>query len=424
VGHWFDGDGAVLAVHFGEGKAEGVYRYVQTAAYQAEEQADQFRYSNYGMYPPGPFWQRFRGLKNAANTSVLALSDRLLALWEGGWPHALDRQTLATLGADDLGGLAANATYSAHPKRDGQTGEIFNVGARIGPQARINLYRSDAKGRLQQQGSFEQPGVAMLHDFVLAGRYLILCLPPLRLHLWLVLLGLKPYSQALQWQPQHGTEIVVCDRETLSVVSRIQTEPWFQWHFGNGAELADGSVVFDVVRYADFATNQFLQEVVTGSTTTPAPAQLWRVRLEPRAGRVLQMVSWGDRHCEFPTVKPQVVGQPWRYTYLSLQRSSTYQTQELLSTIGRFDHETGDWSIATMPDSCYATEATYAPDAAQSDRGWLLAVVFDGQRNCSEVWAWDADRLEDGPILQLALPEIIPIGFHGTWQGSSGLYPT
>ncbi|MEN9223547.1 MAG: carotenoid oxygenase family protein, partial [Thermostichus sp. BF3_bins_97] len=30
VGHWFDGDGAILAVHFGSGRATGLYRYVQT----------------------------------------------------------------------------------------------------------------------------------------------------------------------------------------------------------------------------------------------------------------------------------------------------------------------------------------------------------------------------------------------------------
>lgn len=30
VGHWFDGDGAVLGIHFHQGTAKGVYRYVQT----------------------------------------------------------------------------------------------------------------------------------------------------------------------------------------------------------------------------------------------------------------------------------------------------------------------------------------------------------------------------------------------------------
>ena len=107
MGHWFDGDGAILGVHFSENGAIGVYRYVQTAGYQAEAQADALLFGNYGMTPQGFLWQRWRrGFKNAANTSVLALPERLLALWEGGQPHALDLETLETHGLSDLGRLA------------------------------------------------------------------------------------------------------------------------------------------------------------------------------------------------------------------------------------------------------------------------------------------------------------------------------
>src|SRR4028119_1469022 len=58
VGHWFDGDGAILAVHFntrldkGGSGATGLYRYVQTDGYQEEAAADQLLYGNYGMTAP------------------------------------------------------------------------------------------------------------------------------------------------------------------------------------------------------------------------------------------------------------------------------------------------------------------------------------------------------------------------------------
>ncbi|MBD0311802.1 MAG: carotenoid oxygenase family protein, partial [Microcoleus sp. T3-bin5] len=118
AGHWFDGDGAILAVHFTDVGATAVYRYVQTAGYLAEEKADKFLYSIYGMTAPGPVWLRWsKTVKNAANTSVLALPDRLLALWEGGPPHRLDLQTLETQGTDDLGSLDSKFVYSAHCKR-------------------------------------------------------------------------------------------------------------------------------------------------------------------------------------------------------------------------------------------------------------------------------------------------------------------
>jgi len=55
VSHWFDGDGAVLAVHFAGGTAQATYRYVRSAGFTDEEDADQFLYSGYGSLAPGPF---------------------------------------------------------------------------------------------------------------------------------------------------------------------------------------------------------------------------------------------------------------------------------------------------------------------------------------------------------------------------------
>ena len=91
VGHWFDGDGAILAVHFTSDGAKAVYRYVKTEGYQLEEKANQYLFPNYGMKAPGFFWNNWvKDVKNAANTSVLSLPDKLLALWEGGYPHSLN----------------------------------------------------------------------------------------------------------------------------------------------------------------------------------------------------------------------------------------------------------------------------------------------------------------------------------------------
>lgn len=133
VGHWFDGDGAILAVHFKGSNASAIYRYVQTEGFKEETKAGKLLYGNYGMTAPGAFWnQWFKPIKNAANTSVLALPDKLLALWEGGNPHKLDLENLDTLGKDNLEKLEDGMGYSAHPKVDAETGEIFNFGVSPG----------------------------------------------------------------------------------------------------------------------------------------------------------------------------------------------------------------------------------------------------------------------------------------------------
>ncbi|HEY9751062.1 MAG TPA: carotenoid oxygenase family protein [Allocoleopsis sp.] len=415
--HWFDGDGAILGVHFTDGGATGTYRFVQTAGYQAEAQAGRLIYSGYGLLPPGSFWERFtKGVKNAANTSVLALPDKLLALWEGGHPHALNLESLETLGIDNLNQLHNGLTYSAHPKRDPQTGDIFNFGVSYGKTGQLHVYRSDQTGQIRQQNAIALDSLPLIHDFVLAGPYLIFCLPAVRLNPLPLLLRLQSYSEALTWQPQLGTQILVLDRDTLNIISRGEAEPWFQWHFGNGFVETDGSISLDIVRYPDFQTNQHLKEVATGQTHTAAKATLWQLRLNPHTGKVLSLSELFDRGCEFPVVNPQDVGQASRFTYLSVHRPDIDTRHELFGAIARFDHQTGQLMTADLGTNCYPTEPIYAPDRHDPNQGWILTVVFDGHQDRSEVQIFASDRLDDAPVCRLALPSIIPLGFHGTWR--------
>lgn len=416
MGHWFDGDGAILGVHFTEAGATGVYRYVQTAGYQAEAEAGALRYGNYGMVPPGALWNRFRqGAKNVANTSVIALPDRLLALWEGGQPHALDLDTLETQGLENLGSLGAEQPYSAHPKRDPQTGDIFNFGVSYGKKGMLHLYRSDKTGAIQRQNTVTLDHLPMIHDFVLAGPYLLFCISPLSLNPLPLLARLKSYSDCLNWKPELGTQILVIDRNTLEVVSRSEAEPWYQWHFGNGALNDYGLLVVDMARYPDFDTNQFLKEVASGQTKAEAPSALWRLCINPKTGKLEEADRVLDRDCEFPVVSPHEVGQASRYTYLSLRRQDAPRT-DLFGTIGCFDYQTGELTEADLGEHCYATEPIFAPDPDQPERGWVLTVVFDCDLNQSEVYIFDSAHLNREPVCRLALPSVVPMGFHGTWQ--------
>ncbi len=417
MGHWFDGDGAILAVHFTDAGATGVYRYVQTEGYKEETAANQLLYGNYGMTAPGPIWNTWlKQFKNAANTSVLALPDKLLALWEGGKPHALDLQNLETCGEDDLGGLSNGLSYSAHCKRDLQTGEIFNFGVTPGLNATLNVYKSDSTGKIIQKAQFQLDGVPLVHDFVLAGEYLIFCIPPVRMNPLPTLLGLSSYSDSLEWKPQLGTQIWVIDRQTLTLVSRSETEPWYQWHFGNGYVDDSGRVNVDIARYEDFQTNQYLKEVATGETHTPAKSSLSRLQLNPQTGKVTAIEQVLDRHCEFPGVPPENVGQPSRYTYLSTFRQETDISQEILNAIARFDHQAEKLTIADCGENRYPSEPIYVQDAENPNQAWVITVVYDGNSHNSEVWVFDADRLDEEPVCRLGLPSVIPHSFHGTWK--------
>lgn len=426
VGHWFDGDGAVLAVRFGDAGASAAYRCVRTHGFEAEARAGRLLYGNYGMTAPGPIWNQWRRpLKNAANTSVLALPDRLLALWEGGQPHALDLASLATLGLDDLdgtlpsgGGPLGQSAFSAHPKRDPATGEIFNFGIAMGGRhAVLNLYRCASDGRVAAHAQHRLAGLPLIHDFVLAGPWLVFLVPPVRIRLWPVMSGTASFCDAMRWRPELGTQVLVFDRERLTLSARGEIEAGYQWHFGNGAARADGRVVLDHARYEDFATNRHLREVAGGRTETPARASLWRLTLDPRTARIEEHVPVCDRSLEFPVVAPGRVGQPWERTFVVMHRRGTDPARERYDTLASIDPASGRVSEADLGHGRYPTEAVLAADAeAGPRRHWLLTLVYDGHAHASEVWVFAAERLDDGPVCVLGLPRVIPIGFHGCWH--------
>ncbi|WP_013334439.1 carotenoid oxygenase family protein [Gloeothece verrucosa] len=411
--HWFDGDGAILAVHFTDEGATGIYRYVQTQAYQAEEKAAKFFFGSYGRTPKGSIWNQLTlPVKNNANSGVLALDDCLLALWEAGAPYALNPKTLETLGLDKRLGLKEDDPYSTHPKQDPESGDIYNFGVRFGPKGSLMLYRSDATGKIQQKGQVSLDGLPLIHDFVLTKNYLIFFIPPVRLNLFPFLAKQKSFSDCLAWQPKKGMQILVIDRQKFTVVSQGITEPWFQWRFGNAYEDQDGTVVIDILRYDDFRINQFLQEVCHGNPQTPPIGSLWQMRLDPKTAKLLAQQKLVSESCEYPTFAPHLLGKPCRYTYLSLIE------EKFPKTIGCFDQQTGILTKADLGMNCYPVSPIYAPDKNDREKGWILTEVFDGEQVKSEVWIFDALALEKGPVCRLALPKVVPFGFHGTWKAA------
>ncbi len=419
VGHWFDGDGGILAVRIEGGKARGRYRYVQTAGYQAEEKAGRYCFKNYGMLAPGPWPLRMLPpFKNAANTSVLALGDRLLALWEGGLPHRLDLETLETLGLETLGlepfdPLRSRETYSAHPKIDPHSGEIFNFGVEPGPRTKLNLYRSNAAGQLLQRASFPLSGVPLIHDMALAGPYLVVLIPPVRLRLGPALLNLKSLSDSFAWQPHRGTEIWVFDRATLQRVSRSKAPAWFQWHISNGYVDPQGHLVIDLVRYPDFRTNEYLKTWPLGWVGEDAGGQFWRLRLDPATAQLQAEHLLFDQPCEFPVVAPSQVGQLAKEVLFVTHRPGGQVPGEIAGAIARFQPDTQTLRLLDFGPNAYPFAPVYAETGGGTS--YVFVLMFDGTLQRTELWILNLETWGDPPACRLAIPTVVPFGFHGTW---------
>ena len=128
--HWFDGDGMVHGVWFEDGEARYASRLVDTRALHMENHKGQAIWP--GVLGPFDFSLPIAPIKDTANTDLVYFKKQLLALWyESGGLHALDPNTLESVGLQDFGG-ALKVPISAHSKVDPATGDflVFGYGDR------------------------------------------------------------------------------------------------------------------------------------------------------------------------------------------------------------------------------------------------------------------------------------------------------
>ncbi|BAZ44880.1 carotenoid oxygenase [Chondrocystis sp. NIES-4102] len=415
IAHWFDGDGGILKVNFTGETATAMYRYVQTEAYQQESAEGKFSFGSYGRLPSGSFWQKLTvPIKNRANSGIIALENRLLALWNAGSPYVVNPNNLATQGIDpNFGTEKAELPYSSSPKIDPETGRIYNFGIEYGTKAQLKLYCSDRTGRIIQQADIPLEGFPYIHNFILAGRYLVFFIPPLRLKLLPFLSKQKSFADALSWKPELGTEILIIDHHTFEVVSEGITAPWFSWNYSNGYVDQVGNIVIQAVCYPDFGINEFLKYVPSNHLASSSKGKLREITINPQTGQVINNQSPLNNFCEYPVVAEQDVGKPWRFTYLSVYSHNNNVAQDLPDTIARFDRQTGELTTANLGKNYYPVLMVHVNNAAED---WLLVQVFNGNSGKSEVWVFDTDQLDSKPVCKLALPAPIPFGFAGVWQ--------
>ena len=107
--HVLDGDGYLgrISIDGSAGRASFKGRFVRTADFEEEEAADAILKRNtFGTQPEGGVLANAGrlALKNVANTNVVTLGGKVLALWEAGMPQRVVPSTMECEGSDDLGG--------------------------------------------------------------------------------------------------------------------------------------------------------------------------------------------------------------------------------------------------------------------------------------------------------------------------------
>ena len=316
--HWFDGDGMIQAVRFDNG-IHYRNRYVATENWRDETRAGHIRHRGFGkMRTGGMLANAFRVPANVSNTSVVLNDGKLLSLWEGGPPYELDPATLETRGVADFGGTVK--AFSAHPRIDPLSGELFNFGIDYGPRTTLTPYRLQ-RGTVSRLPAVALPYPLMNHDFVLTEHYLVFCLGPILVHSFKFALGMTSFDGALHWEGGKPTLILLLPRDG-GPPRYIEAEPFFQFHFANGYEH-DGAIVLDVARYPDYAVvGEALRNFWQSDWPARGMATLTRLRIDLASGKVDGRPHPAGNANEFPRFDLRRTGKPYRFAYIACNPST------------------------------------------------------------------------------------------------------
>jgi carotenoid cleavage dioxygenase len=390
--HWFLGNGMVHGVALRAGRA---------AWYRSRFVRDDEVVAAKGWPPVAGPQREFPLGGGIANTNVIGHAGRTLAIVEGGnLPVELGRE-LETVARSDFGGTLPSG-FTAHPKRDPDTGELHAAVYGVGTEY-IQYVVVGVDGRVRKTVDVPVPGAPMVHDCAITKNYFLLLDLPVVLDraAFERTGGGLPYT----WQPEYGARVGLLPRDGgAGDVIWHEIEPCFVFHPLNAFEDADGRVVLDVVRHPQtFASERY--------QAGNGPPTLDRWTIDPHGGPVKEE-RLDDRPQEFPRHDERRVGKPHRYGY-SIQIGAGFRFEALLKHDLR---ERRTERHVERPERLFMEPVFVprTPDAAEDD-GWVLAYTYDEDTKRSAVVILSAQDFAAGPIATIDLPTRVPFGFHGNW---------
>ncbi len=369
--HWFVGDGMVHGIRIEEGKVA---------------------------------WYRNRYVKGGANTHVIGHAGKTLAIVESGPKPIHLTEELETVGPYDFDGTLPGA-FSAHPKRDPDTGDLHVMTYNPGPPPFMLQYvHVSAAGKVVKTVDIPVAGPVMVHDTSITENWVLVYDLPVTANQGLIKQG---YRFPMQWNPDYGARVGLLPRAGgAEDIVWIDVPLCYVFHPMNAYETADGQVSVDVCRYDRMFDGNF-----NGPFANNVELTLDRWRLDPRR-RTVSSERIDDRAQEFPRCHPDLESKPYRYGYAVEVRGPSFPQ------ILKHDLQTGT-TMAHDLRGRSSGEAVFVPreGATAEDDGFLMSWVYDAKADVSEFVVLDAQAMVQ--LASVRLPVRVPYGFHGSWIGDA-----
>jgi carotenoid cleavage dioxygenase len=433
--HWFIGEGMAHGLRLRGGKAHWYRnRYVRSA--------DVARALG-ETWPGGP---HHGGFDFAANTNIIGHAGKTFAIAEiGVRPYELTDE-LETVGSSDFCGTLFGG-YTAHPKRDPQTGELHAVSYNPARGNVVQYTVTAVDGKVRRTVNIRLNAQTMMHDFSLTEKYIVLYDLPVALDLGTALSsrpakavagmltrlaerhaapdfvlrtimsrsersGPPRLGMPYRWAPERQARVGVLPREGAAFDIRwFEVKPCYVFHPLNAydsAGLQGDRIVLDVVRHASVFNS--------GHRIVPEAPSLDRWTVDLGTGKVTEE-RLDDTAQEFPRVDERLVGRRHRYGYAVGYSDGATGTPD---AVLKHDLTTRRTEKSSFGPGREPSEFVFVPstaDAAEDD-GVAMGFVYDRSTDRSDLVLLDGQTLET--VASVHLPARVPHGFHGNWVPTEG----
>lgn len=414
LNHLFDGDAYLSSWRFREGKVELMGRFLPTPERLKEADAKKMLFNEFGTFAENP---RNSGT-NQPNVNVIEWNGKLLGLSETGLPTVIDPKTFDFGGYEDFQkAIPDYLTFTAHPRIDSRSGDMYAWGVEKRPPGHLHLYHIERKTNTANLlYKLALNGVYMIHDAMLTENYFLLVVPPMQYDIQSAMAGTKTFGDALKYKKELPTRLIIFPRDTNGGTARpfeIELPGEIAFHYGNAYETGKGNIVFEMVSGANGAIlewlrrwrrNEFLQPDSTYLTQS-----LKQVTVNITSRSLVGRVDLAET-VEFPRYDLRLTGQKSRFLY------ATEKSNAENAAIVRVDLRTRKLHKVTAGRQRTYGESVFTPKSASpnEDQGWIFTQGYDSERNETFLEIRDAQTLEFQSRIWAA-GQHFSLGFHGNF---------
>ncbi len=407
--HLFDGDAYFAGWRFDEGRVSLQGRFIQTKGRLKEKEAGKMLYSDYGTRAPGSGM----GGKNQPSVNVIEWRGKLLGLSEGGLPTIVNPQNFDFEGYENFGGVVPNdLTFTAHPRFDPKTGDMFAWGFEKRPPGVMHIFRINrAAGQAETLYKMPQKAFNMVHDAMLTENYFVILIMPTAYDMQMVRDG-KTMSEALKFAENQPTVLYAFPRDNQqgkAAPIEIELPPYTIFHYGNAFEKSPNKIAFEVITSEKYEFLEVLRNWRTDRMPELKPNNLRQITVD-LSKRIVGSSDELAQNVEFPRYDSRLAGKKTRYLYVA---ENLYGENAALV---RIDLDKKTSKRVSNGKTRTIAEPVFVPKTSNisEDRGWILAQGYDADKNENFLEIRDAQTLEFQSRIWAA-GQHFPLGFHGNF---------